>query len=105
MEQKRDYLDELLLNAFEEIQTDGRFFEGYNDRLLSKLHEEKLKDEKRSSGKIRTAAISLITAGFLMGFMYTSEVQYGITSLQCKIKYDYSIMMHNFNLDKFFLGE
>jgi hypothetical protein len=101
-----DYLDKVLWSAseaaFEEIQAEGRFGEGYNKRLLEKLHEEEQQVEKRNPGKVRTAAISLITAGILMAFMYTSQVQYGIADLQYKIKYDYTIMMHNINLDKFF---
>lgn len=100
MEQERDDIDRIILQSFEEIQTEGRFGEQYNRRLLGKLH-----DENKNVSKIRTAAISLITAGFLIGFMYTSQVQYGIINLECKIKYNYSMVMHNINLGKYFLGE
>jgi hypothetical protein len=106
MEQERDYIDKVLISeaevVSEKILTEGRFGEGYNSRLLEKLKDEKLLLEKRNSGKVRTAAISLITAGILMAFMYTSNVQYGITNLQCKIKYDYTIIMHNINFGNFF---
>jgi hypothetical protein len=100
VEQERDYLDKVLCESFIEIQTDGRFGEGYNKRLIEKLH-----GEKSNINKIRTAAISLITAGFLMGFMYTTEVQYGMAKFEYKLKADFAMMKHSVNLDKYFLGE
>lgn len=102
MEQERDCIDELLFDAFEEIELDGRFGEQYNKRLLEKLNGEA---NHKPIRRTRTAAISLITAGILLGFMYTSGVQYGMANFQCKIKANFVIMKHNMNLDKYFLGE
>lgn len=100
MEQERDCIDELLFDAFEEIELDGRFGDQYNKRLIEKLHGE-VKPIRRT----RTAAISLITAGILLGFMYTSGVQYGMANFQCKIKANFVIMKQSMNLDKYFFGE
>ena len=100
MDQKRDDLDRLIENSFVEIQVDSIFGDKYNVSLLSKLH-----GEKKTRPRIRTAAVSLIAAGFLLGFIYTSEVQYSMTYLQCKIKTDFVIMKNSINIEKYFLGE
>lgn len=100
MEQERDYLDNLIKDSFEDIETEGRFGEQYNKRLLLKLHEE-----KKTAYNLRTAAISLITAGFLIGFMYTSQVQYRVANLEFIIKTNFSMVKHSINIDKYFLGE
>lgn len=100
MHQERDDLDKIIAHSFEEISIDYRNGEQYNKRLMAKLH-----NEKNSVGKFRTVAISLIAAGFLLGFMYTSNVQYGITNIECKIKTDLSVVKNNINIDKYFLGE
>lgn len=102
MEQERDYVDKIIEESFEDIAVDLKFGDQYNVRLLSKLHGE---NTTPRSSKTRTAAISLITAGILMGFLYTTQVQYGIENFQCKIKTDFAIMKHSMNLDKYFLGE
>lgn len=100
MEQERDYLDKILSESFEDIGNDVRFGEQYNRKIMERLH-----GNKNSSDKIRTAAISLITAGILMGFMYTTGVQNGMANFQYKLKADIMMMKHSINFDKYFLGE
>jgi hypothetical protein len=100
VDQKRDDLDRLIENSFVEILADDIFGEQYNKNLLSKLHEQ-----KKPRPMIRTAAVSLIAAGFLLGLLYTSNLQYSVINLQCKIKTDFVIMKNSINLEKYFLGE
>ena len=100
MDQKRDDLDRLIENSFEEIPVDGSFGDQYNINLLSKLH-----GEKRQIPRFRTAAVSLIAAGFLLGFIYSSGALYSMTKFQCKIKTDFVIMKNSINIEKYFLGE
>lgn len=100
MEQERDYLDKLIEQSFEEIKIDNKLSDDYNKRLFDRLHKE-----KSHSTKTRTAAISLIAAGILMVFMYTTEFQNSIVSLQYKIKADFTTMKEDINIDKYFLGE
>jgi hypothetical protein len=106
MDSKRDDLDKLIADSFEAIKIDSFIDKNnnngysYNSKLLSRLHEEK------TPGKwFRTAAVSLITAGILIGFMYTSDIQYQVTSIECKIKTDFAIMKDNIDIGKIILGE
>lgn len=100
MDSKRDDLDRLIENSFIEIKIEGSLNEEYNNKLLLRLHRE-----KSAGPRIRTAAVSLIAAGFLMAVIYTSGVQYSLTYFQCKIKTDFVIMKNNINIEKYILGE
>lgn len=101
MEQQRDYLDELLEDSVEDYKiTAINIDENYNRILLEKLHSEKTKNTRT-----RTAALSLIAAGILLCFMYTSQFQYNLTNFELKLKTDISIVKHTVSLDNYLLGE
>jgi hypothetical protein len=97
VDQKRDDLDILIENSFAEIYADDILGEQYNKKLLLRLHEQ-----KKTRPRIRTAAVSLIAAGFLLGLLYTSNLQYNVINLQCKIKTDFVIMKNSINIEKYF---
>ena len=109
MEQGRDHLDELIYDSFENIETYEHKDEEYKLRLREKLHNNNAKNttvnKNQSKGRLNTAAISLITAGILLGFMYTTEMHSNLIQLEYTIKTDYALIKSNFNIEKLFLGE
>lgn len=76
MQQKWDGLDNTIAKSFEMIEIS----EGYNKRLLKKIEDKKYESSQRY-----TFAFSLILAGFLLMFVYTSNLQYKICDIQSKI--------------------
>lgn len=90
MQQKWDDLDKIIANSFEMVDVD----ENYNKRLLKKIDSKKHESSQRY-----TFAFSLIFAGFLLMFIYTSNFQYKIYDIQCKIKTN--IMSIRLNNDYF----
>jgi hypothetical protein len=113
MEQGRDHIDDLIYDSFENIETyehkHKRNDEEYKLRLRERLHNNNTQnstvDKNQSRGRFHTAAISLITAGILLGFMYTTEMHSSLIQLEYTIKTDYALIKTNFNIEKLFLGE
>lgn len=101
MEQQRDYLDELIEESFDDMKLYvSKNNENYNRELMEKLHGTKGKNYR-----VRTAALSLITAGILLSFMYTSQVQFRLANFELKLKTDISIIEHSVSIDNYLLGE
>jgi hypothetical protein len=109
MEQGRDHIDDLIYGSFENIEDYKHNDEEYKLKLKEKLHKNNTKDNaanrNQSRGRFNTAAISLITAGLLIGFMYTTEMHSNLINLEYTIKTDYALIKTNFNIEKLFLGE
>ncbi|MFD3158512.1 hypothetical protein ACFIJ5_16925 [Haloimpatiens sp. FM7330] len=103
MQEKFDYLDKIIKDSFEDIETD----KGYDIRLMNKINNLPQKNSNRE--RYRIAALSLMLSGFLMLIIYTSSLQYNIINAKMKIKTSISMIEQNhndtFNFFKFFLGE
>lgn len=101
MEQQRDDLDRLIEESFME----NRLMEcrpqlDYEERLLARLHQK-----PASRLNPRTAALSLITAGLLLSFMYTSQLPYMAANLKMKLRTDFSILRQTPAIEHYLLGE
>ena len=113
MEQGRDHIDDLIYDSYENIVIHEHEHEHkdeeYKLKLRAKLHNNNAKNtivnKNQSKGRFHTAAISLITAGILIGFMYTTEMQSSLIHLEYTIKTDYALIKSNFYIEKLFLGE
>jgi hypothetical protein len=77
MGQEWDPIDKIILESKQD------FHEGsdYNDRLLNKLKNKSEITEQRFIG-----GFSLIMAGFLTIFMYTSGIQYKLINIQTRAR-------------------
>lgn len=96
MQQKWDDLDELIKDSSVEIETKGN----YNYKLLSKMNTQKKYDVRARQRSV--AAISLIMAGFMLMFIYTTDIKYRVTNLECQMKASISTLKYNFDLENFF---
>ena len=111
MEQRRDHIDDLIYDSIVNIETyeHKQKDEEYMLKIREKLHNNNVKNDatnkNQSRGRFNTAAISLITAGILLGFMYTTEMHSNLVNLEYTIKTDYALIKTNFNIEKLFLGE
>lgn len=122
----KDSLDFLLSDYFD--QMDNEFetkhkAEHYQKQLFMKLEamngdiyeamaietqtRKAAASEVSSKGSFRTTAISLIAAGFLMGFLYTSGMQDQLLQLQYQVKTGYAMIKSNveFDFNRLFIGE
>lgn len=77
MQQERDDLDALIEFSMEDYREDPE----YNSKLLARLQADR---EQREQSYI--AAFSLIMAGFLAIFIYTSGLQYRLLEFQTKAR-------------------
>jgi hypothetical protein len=89
MQQEFDVLDKLIEDSREEVKLSSN----YNHLLMAKM-----KKKQQSKNQSYTFAFSLILAGFLLMFIYTSDFQYKLFDMQCKIKSDISVFQDNFKL-------
>lgn len=96
MQQGYNDLDVLIQNSFEEVSIS----EDYNNKLLFKLNRKESKNNQ-----INILAFSLIMAGMLLIFMYTSDVGFKLVNAQCRIKVELSSLANHFDIFKFILGE
>jgi hypothetical protein len=96
MQQEWDDLDRLIENSNEEI----RVSDSYNYKLMSKM-----KRKKQVRNQSYTFAFSLIMAGFLIMFMYTSDIQYKLVDIQCRIKSNVTFLQSNINILNNLRGE
>ena len=101
MQQKWDDLDKSIINSFFDIDTK----ENYNDKLLKKLREKNKKIAY--NGRVRTVAASLICAGILLMFVYTTSLQYNLIDFQWRVKMQITSIEKSYdtNLIKNILGE
>lgn len=96
MQQEWDDLDRVIGESFEDVKVS----ENYNYKLMSKM-----KRKKQVRNQSYTFAFSLILAGFLIMFMYTSDMQYKLIDIQCRIKSDITMLQSNFNIFNNIKGE
>jgi hypothetical protein len=99
MQQKRDDIDELIIDSSVEIEAKGN----YNYKLLSKMNTQKKYNINVRQKNV--AAISLIMAGFMLMFIYTTDIKYKVTNLEFQVKTSISAIKYNFNFENIFLGE
>ncbi|EYE87811.1 hypothetical protein Q428_11430 [Fervidicella metallireducens AeB] len=95
MQQEWDDIDELIKNSFE----DFKITSDYNERLRDKA---KIKVNKVGKPII---GYSLITAGILLMFLYTSDIQLKIIDAQIKFRSEFATVENILKIDKIFLGE
>jgi hypothetical protein len=96
LQQGWDDLDRTILNSAPDIEVDRN----YNYKLRAKINKRNyVKNQSRS------AAYSLIMAGFMLFIMYTSNVQYEILDIKYKVETEVLMFINNFNFENIFLGE
>lgn len=96
MQQEWDDLDRIIEESFEDV----KISDSYNYKLMARM-----KKKKQVRNQSYTFAFSLILAGFLIMFMYTSDVQYKLIDMQLKIKTDITMLQSNFNIFNILKGE
>jgi hypothetical protein len=106
MYEKLDYLDKIILNSKEDIEPS----KNYNETIMNKLYMKN--DNSKSienSNSRKIAAYSFIMAGFLMMFIFSTDLQYNLLEAQYKVKAQVMSMQYRYSntLDKlfYFLGE
>lgn len=87
MQQKWDDLDSIIMNSFEDIDAGSN----YNSILMSKIYKK-----KRAREKSYSAAFSLIIAGFMFAFIYTSNIGYRYFNIQYEIKTEFALVQNDF---------
>ena len=95
MQQKWDDLDELISGSSVEIETKN----SYNYKLNLKMNAHNKYNTQTRQRNI--AAISLIMAGFMLMFIYTSNIKYKVTDLEFQMKTSISTIKYNLNIDNF----
>jgi hypothetical protein len=96
MQQRWDDLDKLIWDSAPE-------FEGstsYNSSLMSKLRNKR--PTKVSSF---AAGYSLIMAGLMLMFMYTSNMEFTLLEMKYKVETEILMIKNNYSVNKYFLGE
>lgn len=96
MQQEWDDLDRAIEESFEDV----KISDSYNYKLMAKM-----KRKKQVRNQSYTAAFSLILAGFLIMFMYTSDMQYRLIDIECRIKSNITMLQSNFNIFNNLKGE
>lgn len=96
MQQEWDDLDRVIEESFEDV----KISDSYNYRLMAKM-----KRKKQVRNQSYTTAFSLILAGFLIMFMYTSDMQYRLIDIECRIKSNITTLQSNFNIFNNLKGE
>lgn len=96
MQQEWDDLDRVIEESFEDI----KISDSYNYKLMAKM-----KKKKQVRNQSYTFAFSLILAGFLIMFMYTSDMQYRLIDVECRIKSNITMFQSNFNIFNNIKGE
>lgn len=96
MQQEWDDLDKAIEDSFEDV----KISDNYNYKLMARM-----KKKKQVKNQSYTFAFSLILAGFLIMFMYTSDIQYRLIDIQCRIKSDITMFQSNFNIINSLRGE
>ncbi len=98
MQQEWDDLDRVIEESFENV----KISDSYNYKLMAKMKKKKQKQVKNQS---YTFAFSLILAGFLIMFIYTSDIQYKFIDIQSRIKTDITMLQSNINIFYILKGE
>lgn len=95
MQQEWDDIDELIIDSFEDFKITPE----YNKRLRDKVLTKGNKVGKPIIG------YSLITAGILLMFLYTSDIQSRLMDAQIKFRSEFVTVENILKIDKIFLGE
>ena len=96
MQQKWDSLDRLIATSNEE----PKISEGYNQRLLSRVRDEKFPVRKNL-----VSALSLIAAGFLLITVYTTDIRYKMIDLQLQVRYELTSIENMIDINNNLFGE
>lgn len=86
MQEKRDDLDILILNSFEEYEPSSN----YNEKLMDKFHKTK-------KNSMNVPAMSLIVAGIAMIIIISTNLQYKIIKTQYKLKTEIMFIQYKYN--------
>lgn len=97
MQQKRDYLDEIIEGAFKDIEVR----EEYNEKLISRLNSSKNIKPRRSY----TAAISLLVAGIMLFATYTTGFQAKVIGAEYRIKAELYQITNDYGINSLLMGE
>lgn len=98
MEKKWDYIDDVIKEAFKEIEPDIE----YNGKLTDRIHRNSYHE-----GKVRITAASFILAGVLAMFLYASNAEFKIMDYKYKVESQILVLQYSYhmNINRFFLGE
>lgn len=99
MQQKWDDLDKSIAESFDKTAVD----EGYTERLLRKVHRT-----RANGNQSYVSAFSLIMAGFLALFLYTSNLQYKIVEIRTIARSHILFIEQNYSKNdilRYFIGE
>jgi hypothetical protein len=93
LQQRWDDLDKLIIDSAPEYEGSS----SYNSSLISKL-----KKKKHAKASNFAAGYSLIMAGFMLMFIYTSNMEFTLLEMKYKVQTEIIIMKNNYNLNKYF---
>lgn len=92
MQQRWDDLDKLIIDSAPEFEASSN----YNSKLLSKINNKK--PAKVSSF---AAGYSLIMAGLMLAFIYTSNMDSAILEMKYKVETQILMLKTSYNLNKY----
>lgn len=99
MSQKWDPVDKMIMDSRRDIHESS----DYNESLLKKIQGGGYSKENSL-----VAGFSLILAGVLALFIYTSDIQYKLVNIQIKARSEIMTLYHHyssFELNRLFIGE
>jgi hypothetical protein len=92
LQQRWDDLDKLIMDSTPEFETSSN----YNTKLLSKI-----KGKKPSKISSFAAGYSLIMAGLMVAFIYTSNMNSVLIEMKYKVETEILMIKTNYNLNKY----
>jgi len=87
MQRRKDELDKLIINSFEDINISHN----YNEKLIEKLNKSKFKNQISVSG------ICFITSGILLMVLNITNYYYKFFELQYLLKAELNLLFQNIN--------
>jgi hypothetical protein len=92
MQEKWDYIDNVIISAEKEVQISDK----YNEKLLEKLNKKKNKRNKFWLCINRPAASSFILSGVIIGILSINSVAYNLLNIEGKLKFQGSIYKYEY---------
>lgn len=90
MQQRWDDLDKLIIDSAPEFEVSSN----YNSKLLLKINKKPTKVSSFAAG------YSLIMAGLMLGFIYTSNMDSAILEMKYKVETQILMLKTSYNLNK-----